>query len=211
MAAWRAEYRMGWQRVREAAGRLQAPWCLLGAALQTVPPDSRPAPPQAPTSLHFQFYAKPSEGGAGAAGGAGAGGLRVIDLPAVDRLPESGAQCWGHWAAAGCGHATVAALPLWRAGGCAYSGGACAPRCVQPPQPSSAVSIAVLLSPDLQTTSCWSGWSGSTMCRQTSALRCCTRCVCMAWVGLAWLLALLAAGGVAKHPSLLHCKPLPPA
>ncbi|KAI7840916.1 hypothetical protein COHA_005348 [Chlorella ohadii] len=41
----------------------------------------------APTSLHFQFYAKPAEGTAGAAGTAG--GLRVIDLPAVDRLPES--------------------------------------------------------------------------------------------------------------------------
>ncbi len=46
---------------------------------------------QAPTSLHFQFYAKPAEGAAGAAGAAGtAGGLKVIDLPAVDRLPESG-------------------------------------------------------------------------------------------------------------------------
>ena len=50
-----------------------------------------PLPMQAPTSLHFQFYAKPAEGAAGAAGPAGAaGGLRVIDLPAIDRLPESG-------------------------------------------------------------------------------------------------------------------------
>jgi E3 ubiquitin-protein ligase HUWE1 len=53
--------------------------CASGAPLQS-----------APTSLHFQFYAKPAEGAASAAGAAGAaGGLRVIDLPAIDRLPES--------------------------------------------------------------------------------------------------------------------------
>jgi len=70
---------------------------------------------QAPTSLHFQFYtAKPAEGAAAGAAGAGAAataaaataaddgsgstggggsGLRVIDVPALDRLPESGERC----------------------------------------------------------------------------------------------------------------------
>lgn len=49
---------------------------------------------QATANLHFQFYAAKPADGAGAAdgGGAAGGGLRVLDVPAVDALPESGEQ-----------------------------------------------------------------------------------------------------------------------
>ena len=122
------------------------------------------APMLAPTSLHFLFYAAPAEAGAAAAGAGGApadgaGGLRVIDLPHVDRLPESGAPVGG--GAAGGQGATVPALLL------------ASPSFDFAVQPAHAVRRAP---PQAQTTSCWRRCARSTRCRRRSASRCCSAC-----------------------------------
>ena len=152
-----------------------------------------------PTNLHFQFYAAAAaaaaaaaEGsaaeGAAAAEGGGAGGLRIIDIPAVDRLPESGelvAGCLpGCWAA----QLPCDALPLPKL-----------PRSLTATTSSITTHHAHMLyhaAPALpQSTRSWSGWCGSTACRWTNALPCCTRwvggcmhgcvaCSCAAWTRL---------------------------
>lgn len=82
--------RAGWQRQRGVCSPARLPVCLslrCGPSLLLLPL-------QAPTTLHFQFYAaaaaQPSVAAEGGAGGCG--GLRVIEVPHADRLPESGAR-----------------------------------------------------------------------------------------------------------------------